>query len=134
MSTNNTPPLTEFIELETRRLESLSANSRAMVNRATVAVYETSSGYQSLTIRISHDLALKYNLSSDMKMSCAIHPDQNHIALTPTIDGKGAALFNPPGSRALVYQTTLRDGTLIAQRAMDAVIEKVDQTLVITLR
>lgn len=134
MSTNNTPPLHEFIELETRRLDGLSTHSRAMVNRATVAVYETTSGYQTLTVRISHDLALQYKLSSGMKMSCAIHPDQNHIALRQTLDGKGAALFNPPGSRALVYQTTLREGTLVAQKASDAVIEKVDQTLVITLR
>lgn len=137
MSTK-TPPLDEFIDLSQRRSEARSAHGyKAMTNRVTVAVYDTVAGTQTLTVRISEDLATKYNLIEGARMACHIHPDQKHIALKPG-HGSGAALFRPRKGknyrgRSLVYQTTLREGTLEAQVARTAEIEEQDQALVITL-
>lgn len=136
--TIKTPPLDEFIDLSQRRSEARAAHGyKAMSNRVTVAVYDTVAGTQTLTIRISEDLATKYNLIEGARMACHIHPDQRHIALTPG-HGTGAALFRPRKGkgyrgRSLVYQTTLRDGTLEAQQAKVAIMEEQEQALVITL-
>jgi len=136
--TTKTPPLEEFIDLSQRRSEARAAHGyKAMNNRVTVAVYDTVAGTQTLTIRISEDLATKYNLVEGARMACHIHPDQRHIALTPG-HGTGAALFRPRKGkgyrgRSLVYQTTLREGTLESQTARTAEMEESEQALVITL-
>lgn len=133
-----TPDLSDFIDLSQRRAEARVAHGyKAMQNQVTVAVYNTVAGNQTLTIRISEDLAERYNLIEGARMACLIHPDQRHIALTPG-HGTGAALFRPRKGkgyrgRSLVYQTTLRSDTLEAQSARSAGISEVDHALVITL-
>lgn len=126
------PPLSEFIDLEQRRVAGRHGFP-PLTGAVTVAVYENKvSGYLTLTIRISEDLAEKYRLAEGEKMVCHIHPDQRHLALRPG-KGKGSALFRPKGSRSLVYQTTLSDGTLTPQRATAATLEEIDGAVVISV-
>lgn len=138
MSTTKTPPMEEFIDLAQRRQEARKASGyKAMENRVTVAVYNTAKGTQTLTVRISEDLAERYGLIEGARLTCLIHPDQRHIALAPG-HGTGAALFRQrkgrAEGRAMIYQTTLRQGTLEAQPATAAtMMEEVDSALVITL-
>lgn len=135
------PPLSEFIDLGERRRESRTRSGFAgMHNSVTVAVYNTRAGYQTLTIRISEDLASKFNLMEGARMSCHVHPDQQFIALMPGAKGDGSALFRPRKkkgkgfrSRSLTYQTTLRGGTLEPQKATAAGISEVDHALVISI-
>lgn len=133
MATSKTPPLSEFIDLGQRRAESRALHGfPALQGNVTVAVYDTTGGYQTLTVRISDDLAAKHGLIEGAKMACHIHPDQQFIALTPG-KGRGAALFRPKGSRSLVYQTTLKEGTLEPQPAAKASMQKVEDAFVIAL-
>lgn len=128
-----TPDLSEFISLEKRRAENRSKHGfRELTKVVTVAVYNTRNGYQTLTVRISNDLAKEHGLIEGAKMSCHIHPDQGHLALAPG-HGAGAALFRPKGSKSLIYQTTLKGGTLTPQKALRAVMEKRDDVLVISM-
>lgn len=129
---HSTPPLDEFIDLAQRRRGAGAHGYPAMTNRATVAVYDTAAGNQTLNVRISDDLARKYGLMEGAKLTCHVHPDQQHIALKPG-HGKGAALFRPKSGRSIVYQTTLRNGTLDAQPATRANITKVSDALVISI-
>lgn len=132
--TTKTPPLDEFIDLGKRRTQSLLAHGyKAMKNRVTVAVYQTVAETQTLTIRISEDLAAKFNLIEGARMACLVHPDQQYIALTAGAGGQGATLFRPKGSRSLVYQTTLKGGTLEPQVAKAATVEEMDHALVISI-
>lgn len=127
------PPLNEFIDLGQRRVESRSAHGfKPMSERVTVAIYNTRKGYQTLTVRISDDLARRHDLIEGARMSCFVHPDQQHIALMPG-NGRGAALFRPKGSRALVYQTTIRGGTLEPQKAAKATLSKRDNAVFISI-
>lgn len=139
MTITKTPPLSEFIDLSQRRAESRAAHGyKPMSNRVTVAVYDTVAGTQTLIIRISEDLAERHGLLEGARMACSIHPDQKHIALSPG-HGNGAALFRPRRGknyrgRSLVFQTTLREGTLEPQQATPATMMEVEHgTLVITL-
>lgn len=128
-----TPPLSEFIDLGKRRSESRAAHGfPAMTNRVTVAIYNTRAGCQTLTIRISDDLAREFALIEGAKMSCHIHPDQQHIALMPG-DGRGAALFRPKGSRSLVYQTNVKSGTLEPQKASAATLARINGGVVVSI-
>ena len=132
--TTKIPPLSEFIDLDKRRREAAQHGFEPMRERVTVAVYDTASGYQTLTVRISEDLAAKYGLVKGARMVCHVHPDQQHLLLKPAAaDARGAALFRPKTSRSVVYQTTLRGGTLEAQHATEATLSRVDNALVITL-
>lgn len=141
MTTEKVPPLEEFIDLSERRRESRTRSGfSGMHNNVTVAVYNTRAGYQTLTVRISEDLAEKYGLLEGARMACHIHPDQQHIALMPGSKGDGSALFRPRKkkgkgfrSRSLTYQTTLRGGTLEPQAALPATITKQDHALVISI-
>lgn len=129
--TKPTPPLSEFIDLDKR---SKSRKQGGMLNRVTVAVYDIESGYQTLTVRISEDLATSLGLVVGARLSCLIHPDAQHIALKPAgRDERGASLYRPRKGRAFVYQTTLAGGTLDAQKATEATIERKDGALVISL-
>lgn len=132
MGKHSTPPLDEFIDLAQRRRGADAHGYPAMENRATVAVYDTRAGNQTLNVRISDDLARKYGLIEGAKMTCSVHPDQQYIALKPG-HGKGAALFRPKSGRSIVYQTTLRTGTLSAQAATEAILTKVDDALIIAI-
>lgn len=137
--TTKIPALDEFIDVSQRRAEARAAHGyKALDNKVTVAVYETKAGNQILTVRFSGDIADKLNLIEGAKLSCHVHPDQQHIALMPG-HGHGAALFRPKkGSgyrgRSIVYQTTLREGTLEAQPAREAQLDESDHALVITLK
>lgn len=127
------PPLTEFIDLSQRRNDSRAAHGfQPMRGGVTVAIYNTASGYQTLTIRISDDLAIKHNLIEGARLACHVHPDQQFIALLPG-HGKGSALFRPKRSRSLVYQTTLKEGTLEPQAATNAKMSAVDGGVVIAI-
>lgn len=123
------PPLSEFISLQ-RRCQSEKHGFPAMKDRVTVAVYDTRKGFQTIAIRISEDVAEKYGLVEGQKMSCFVHPDQQHIALTP---GKGASLFRPKSGRALVYQTSVRRNTLEPQPATEAKMSRRDGAFVISI-
>lgn len=132
-----TPPMSEFIDLSSRgkdrRARALAEHGfKPLANTVNVAIYNTLKGHQTLTVRISEDLARKFCLTEGMKMSCFVHPDQTHIALRP-VAGRGANLFRPKGSRALVYQTNIKGGTLEPQKTSSGTIERVDDALVITI-
>jgi hypothetical protein len=131
-----TPPLDEFIDLAERRRQSSNEHGyQAMRNRATVAVYNhkrRGKTYQTLTIRIADDLARKHGLMVGARMSCLVHPDQQYLALRPA-NGRGAALFRAPHGTALVYQTTLKGGTLEPGPAQPATLLANDDTLIVAL-
>lgn len=134
------PSLSEFIDVSQRRAEARAAHGyKALENKVTVAVYATAAGSQILTVRFSGDIAERLNLIEGAKLACRVHPDQKHIALMPG-HGHGASLFRPksgPGYRgkSIVYQTTLREGTLEPQSAKEAELtEAEDNVLVITLK
>lgn len=130
-----TPPLSEFIDLAGRGKErrARSFGFKPLENTVSVAVYNTLKGFQNLTIRISEDLAKRYMLAEGMRLSCFVHPDQTHVALRPGAAGAGATLFRPKGSRALVYQTNVKGGTLEPQKAASGTISRVDDAIVITI-
>lgn len=131
---NKIPPLSEFIDLARRAAEARAAHGlKAMTGVVKVAVYNQASGTQALTIRISEDLAEQYGLVEGARMACYIHPDQQHIALTPGDGKRGASLYRPPGGRALMHQTTLSGGTLEPRPSTPAKAEQRDGALVITL-
>lgn len=134
MSTKTSaPPLSEFIDLSQRRDDSRAAHGfQPMKGSVTVAIYDTAAGYQTLTIRISDDLAIKHNLIEGARLGCHVHPDQQYIALLPG-HGRGSALFRPKRSRSLVYQTTLKEGTLEPQSATAAKMSAVDGGVVISI-
>jgi hypothetical protein len=132
-----TPPLDEFIDLAERRRESHAHGYQAMRGRATVAVYNhkrRGKPYQTLTIRIADDLARRHKLVIGSRLCCLVHPDQQFIALRPA-DGsaRGAALFRAPHGTALVYQTTLKGGTLEPGPAQEASLVQDGETLVVAL-
>lgn len=132
----NVPPLSEFIDLEARRLETRRRQGfEGMEGRATVAVYNTKeTGYQILTVRISEELAAKHRITEGLRMHCMIHPDQKHIALTASSNKKvGSVIFRPKGSRSLVYQTTLRRDMLEPQGAKTATLSDDKAAVVISL-
>ena len=132
--TNPTPPLSEFIDLRARRQRERRSGFEAIGVEATVAVYptKTPAKYSILTIRFSQDTAEKLRLAEQMRFSCHIHPDQQHIALRPHSSKRGgAALFRPRGSRALVYQTTLREGIMDAFAAAGATVQEAEGGAVI---
>ena len=134
MNTKTIPPMDEFIDLSQRSRESEPRGFPPMSDRATVAIYNTAAGYQTLTVRISEDLADKYGLVVGARMVCRVHPDQSHLALLPAGPGvRGAALFHQKQGRAMVYQSTLRAGTLEPQPATEAKLSRIDGALVITL-
>lgn len=113
--TNAPPPLSEFIDLQDRRRHQRRGGFEAIGVEATVAVYPTKTPgkYSILTVRFSQDTAERLRLTEGMRFTCHIHPDQQHIALRPSSSKRaGACLFRPRGSRALVFQTTLRDGCM----------------------
>lgn len=128
------PDLSEFIDLTQRR--SLERRHHhgfpALQAQATVAIYDTKSGYQTLTVRLSEEVADKLGLIEGAKLTCHLHPDGEHLALKPA-RRKGSSLFRPPGGRALVYQTSLRAGTMLAQKATPATVKKVSGAFVISL-
>lgn len=127
---NSIPPLSEFISLQQRH-EKMRPGFPAMRGQVTVAVYRNRHGnYHTVAIRISEDIAKEHGLIEGARLSCFIHPDQRHIALTP---GKGASLFRPKKGRALVYQTTVREGTLEPQPATPASVAQQGAALVISL-
>lgn len=123
------PPLSEFIDLQDRRRYQRRGGFEAIGVSATVAVYPTKSegNYSILTVRFSQETAETLRLTEGMRFTCHIHPDQQHIALRPSsVKRAGAAMFRPRGSRALVYQTTLRDGCMDAMPASGAKAEASD--------
>jgi hypothetical protein len=128
-----TPPLNEFIDLVGRGSASTQHGYQPAQNRVTVAIYDTAKGCQTLTIRISEDLARKNGLVLGAKMSCCVHPDQQHIALVPSNGKGGASLFRPRHGASLVYQTNLKGGTLEPQKATPAVLSKVDGAVVLSI-
>lgn len=130
------PPLSEFIDLEKRRLETRRRHGfEGMEGRATVAVYNTAgTNYQILTIRISEELAAKHRITEGLRMHCMIHPDQKHIALSASPNKKvGSLIFRPKGSRSLVYQTTLRRDMLEPQGAKAATLSDDKAAVVVSL-
>lgn len=127
------PALDEFIDITRRRDDSRAANGyQPALNRVTVAIYNTTKGVQTLTIRISADLAKAHGLVVGAKMACHVHPDQQHIALLPG-NGKGASLFRPRHGTSLVYQTNLKGGTLEPQKATLATLSKVGDAIVLSI-
>lgn len=119
------PPLSEFIDLRNRQPKH---GFPAMKRRVTVGVYQTKKGYQTLTIRIGDEIAEKMKLREGDRLVCLVHPDSQHLALMPAKDKTrriGSTLFRPKGSRSLVFQTTLGGGTLEAQGAVEASIERI---------
>jgi hypothetical protein len=137
MTTDHTPPLSEFIDLDTRRKKERQRHGfGALADSATVAVYPTNTAaqYLILAVRFSEDAAVRYRLTEGMRMTVVIHPDQQHLALRVTPDKrKGAALFKPKGSRSLVYQTTLREGMMPTNKAKKATISESEGALVLSL-
>lgn len=130
MAKSNTPPLSEFINLDKRK----SLRNAGMKNRVTVAVYDIGSGYQTLTVRISEDIATSFGLAVGARLSCLVHPDAKHIALKPVARGeKGVGLYRQRKGRAFIFQTSLAGGTLDAHGAREASAEKKDGALVISL-
>lgn len=132
--TTTVPPLDEFIDLSKRRdAVRRETGFHAMNNRVTVAVYPAKgTAYQILTIRFSEDVAAKHRLLAGMRMTCKIHPDGQHIALTPGGHKRnGSKIFQPKGSKALVYQTTLKHGMLPEHTAVEAEIRDADGGAVI---
>lgn len=121
--TKETPPLDEFIDLQDRRRHQRRGGFEGIGVEATVAVYATNTAnkYAILTVRFSEDTAERLRLTEGMRFSCHIHPDQRHIALRPSLSKRvGARMFRPRGSRALVFQTTLRDGCMEPMQAAGA--------------
>lgn len=130
MAKNTTPPLSEFINLDKRK----AGKNAGMKNRVTVAVYDVNSGYQTLTVRISEDLATSFGLAVGARLSCLVHPDAKHIALKPVARGeRGVSLYRQRSGRAFIFQTSLAEGTLDPHGATEATLEKKDGALVITL-
>lgn len=132
---SSTPPLDEFIDLSHRRS---THGFPSMAERVTVAVYNTSKGFQTLTIRIGDKIAERLGMSIGDRMTCLVHPDQTHMALVPAKESghrAGAVLFQPRNGRSTLFQTTLRGGTLDPQKATEAAITRSeDGVYIITLR
>lgn len=137
MTQPQTPNLDEFISLDRRRSAARRAHGfGAMRESCTVAIYSTrtAGNYQILTVRFSEEAAERYRLVEGARLACHIHPDQQHLALRVTTDKrKGARLFKPHGSRALVFQTSLREGMMPPQKATVAAISEVDGALVVSM-
>lgn len=131
-----TPALSEFIDLDQRRRATRNRGGfPSMPHDVTVAVYKGSNDMLTLTVRFSDDTATKFRLAEGQRLKCMIHPDQSHIALSPSTHArKGARLFRPDGSRALVYQTTLRKDMLEPQKATPAKIEEEENALIVTVQ
>lgn len=127
---NGTPPLSDFINLRDR---SKGSGFRSLDTGLTVAVYESRHGYQTLLVRIGDTLANQLNLVEGARYSCFIHPDQTFIALKPGERGAGSALFRPDGSRSLVYQTSLKTGTLPVQSAQPGQMTRRNGSFIVKL-
>lgn len=132
-----TPPITEFIDLDARRKSARYKHGFGqMKSEATVAVYPTSTEkrYLILSVRLSEEAAQRLRLVEGQRFSCHIHPDQQHLALRMTSNKRqGAALFRPKGSRALVYQTTLKDGEVALHKARNAELSEKDGAIIVSI-
>lgn len=129
----HTPELSEFIDLKQRRLEGRRGTGfPELINKVTVAAYNNSTGFMTLMVRISEDMAEKLGVEIGQRYECMVHPEGTHIALRQVEHG-GSAIFLPKGSRSLVFQTTFRAETMDPQKAKPSVATRKGDALIFTL-